>query len=132
MPSTQPTGYMLMTSLALYFPQFSEDYSFSQSIINQFKSPNHSNTKPPHSNQREENQAGASGYFQAMKALSTRIEAEASQAGRAPNVTTFYELPHSHPTVAMAAVIPPKTVPTLHGEQKQQTGVSPLLAEASD
>lgn len=113
-----------MDKLQIYFN--SEDYSFSQSIINQFKSPNHSNTKPPHSNQREENQvgaAGASGYFQAMKALSTWIEAEASQAGRTPNTTTSQELPHSCPTVAMAAVIPPKTVPTLHGEIKQQIGI---------
>lgn len=40
---------------------YSEDYSFSQSIINQFKSPNHSSMKPSHSNQREENRSGAVG-----------------------------------------------------------------------
>lgn len=114
----------------------SEDYSSSQSIINQFKSPNHSNPKPPHSNQREENQFGAAGVrgdFQAMKVLLTWIEAEASLAGKAPNMTTSQELPHSHPTVAMASVKPPKTVPTLHGGgAEQRTGDSPLMAEASD
>lgn len=105
--------------LQIYFN--SEDYSFSQSIINKFKSPNHSHTKPPHSNQREENPVGAAGvrgYFQAKEVLSTWIEAEASQASRAPSMTTSQELPHSHPTVAMAAVRPPKTVPTRHGETK--------------
>lgn len=68
--------------LQIYFN--SEDYSFSQSVINQFKSPNHSNTKPPHSNQREENQAGAAGlrgYFSSYEST-VNMNGSQSTAGR--------------------------------------------------
>lgn len=91
---------------------YSQDYSFTPSPINQFKSYNHSHMKPPSKNQKEESPvrrgcwavAAKGGSSKLQKMLSAWREAKASQEGR--TLDRRHPMNRSHSMTTTAAAYP--------------------------